>query len=83
MNQLIKSLIDECCKRALANASRHVMLSLKKNQSVLVVSMMNFLYKPTEKKRLVYILLLYGIIVVFCGLKKEEIDSSRIYIYYN
>ena len=45
--------------------------------------MMNFLYKPTEKKRLVYILLLYGIIVVFCGLKKEEIDSSRIYIYYN
>ena len=59
MNQLIKSLIDECCKRALANASCYVMLTLKKNQSVLVVYMMNFLYKPTEKKRLVYIAIVW------------------------
>ena len=33
---------NECCKCALANASRHVVLSLKKYQSVIVVvSIMN------------------------------------------
>ena len=62
--------INECCKLRCANASRHVMLWLK---SVIVVSIMNFtlklayLYKLTEKKRLIYMHLLL-LSIVLCGL---------------
>ena len=62
--------MSACCKLRCANASRHVMLSPK---SVIVVSIMHFtlklayLYKLTEKKRLIYMHLLL-LSIVLCGL---------------